>query len=454
MDVVALADFGSTMTKVSLVDPAAGRLVGRAEAPATSATDLMDSYYLALELAVRDAGPLVRVAGELAASSAGGGLRMAAAGLVAELTAAAASQAALNAGARLELVLHGILDEGSAGSRLAATRPDILLFAGGTDGGQAKLVLRNAEVLAPHLSGMHVVVACNRDIGATVADLFTRHGAQAHLVRNVLPAIGQTDVAQAQVAIRRIFVSHVIQGKALSRGDAFASLIRMPTPAAVLLAARLMSEGSAVTPPQGPLVVIDVGGATTDVHSVVSSRRVRGKLVPFGASRTVEGDLGLRASAHGVLIADRSWLAARLRAAGLSTDLDLAVATRTQDPGHLPGSAEDQQVDAALAAACIGLALARHIAPGGSLEPRDLRATRLIIGTGGLLARSSDLAPLTVALSRDRLRAHLPERAALRGDKNYVLAAAGLLSQRDVTAASLLLSRELPVPMRGSPGGG
>ncbi len=448
MDVVALADFGSTMTKVALVDPAVGRLAGRAEAPATPSTDVMASYQHALELAVGDTGRPVRVTAELGASSVGGGLRMAAAGLVAELTAAAAGQAALNAGARLELVLHGILAEESAGDRLAAARPDILLFAGGTDGGQAELVVQNAEALAPHLSGMPVVVACNRDVNATVAGLFSRHGAQPYVVRNVLPVIGRTDVAQAQAAIRCIFISHVIQGKSRSKGDAFARLIRMPTPAAVLLAAQLMSEGSEAAPPQGPLVVVDVGGATTDVHSVVSGRRVKGASVPFHAARTVEGDLGLRASAPGVLAADRPWLTKRLHAAGVSTDLDAAIATRGRDPRHLPSSTEDRQVDAALAAACAALALARHVTPGGGREPRDLRATQLIIGTGGLLARSPDLEPLTAALSRDRLRIRLPDRAVLRSDKNYLLAAAGLLSQRDAGAASLLLSRELPVRAR------
>ena len=118
MGVVALADFGSTYTKVRLVDPAQGELLARAEAPTTVATDLMEGYGAALEAALRSLGAGPTIDEQLAVSSAGGGLRVAAVGLVADLTAAAARQAALNAGARVEAVLAGTLgDEQLIGCR-------------------------------------------------------------------------------------------------------------------------------------------------------------------------------------------------------------------------------------------------------------------------------------------------------------------------------------------------
>ena len=82
MRAVALVDFGSTFTKVALVEPKTGGLIARAQAPTTIAIDVMNGYHEALaEACVRSGGP-IEVDATLAASSAGGGLRMAAVGLV------------------------------------------------------------------------------------------------------------------------------------------------------------------------------------------------------------------------------------------------------------------------------------------------------------------------------------------------------------------------------------
>ena len=89
-------------------------------------------------------------------------------GLVRELTAEAARQAALGAGAKLV---------GTFAYRLTANdmraieglAPDILLLAGGTDGGNSEVVLHNAERLAASPLACPIVVAGNRDIAEDVA---------------------------------------------------------------------------------------------------------------------------------------------------------------------------------------------------------------------------------------------------------------------------------------------
>src|SRR3954451_12898837 len=192
MGAIALADFGSTYTKLSLVDPEEGRLLARAEAPTSIGTDLMEGYAAALGAAERAAGGRVEVEEALAASSAGGGLRVAAVGLVADLTAAAAHQAALNAGARVEAVLAGSLDEEQL-DELQAARPEIVLFAGGTDGGQAELVLENARRLAGRGLGGYAVVACNADVAEEAAQLLRAAGTEAEVAGNVMPALGRLE---------------------------------------------------------------------------------------------------------------------------------------------------------------------------------------------------------------------------------------------------------------------
>src|SRR3954453_7861466 len=165
MGAIALADFGSTYTKLSLVDKEEGTLLARTQAPTSIETDLMEGYAAGLGMATRAAGGELEVEEAIAASSAGGGLRVAAVGLVADLTAAAARQAALNAGARVEAVLAGELGDEQL-DELRAARPEIVLFAGGTDGGQAGLVLENARRLARGRDTAHVRVGCHGGGGA------------------------------------------------------------------------------------------------------------------------------------------------------------------------------------------------------------------------------------------------------------------------------------------------
>ena len=228
MNVALLADFGSTFTKVLAVDlDAAADAPGRGPCP--SGGDLMDSYDEAAGAALGQVRGPATVALELAASSAGGGLRMAAVGLVPELTALAAQTAALNAGARLLAVLAGRLT-GADAARLSALAPEIVLFAGGTDDGQQQRVLDNAAAIAGSLTGAHVVVACNRAVARVVAGLLAPGAASVTVVPNVLPELGRTRTGPAREEIGRLFLRHVIAGKRLSAAPRFAALVRMADP--------------------------------------------------------------------------------------------------------------------------------------------------------------------------------------------------------------------------------
>src|SRR5882757_1167116 len=163
MPAAVLSDFGSTVCKVTVVDLDTARVLGHGEAPTFLGADVMEGYDAAYGAAVTGVPGGLDVAVRLSSSSAGGGLRMGAVGLVEEMTAAAAGRAALNAGGRLELVLHGHLDEADL-AQLDRVDPEIVLFGGGTDGGQRDLVLANASALTGGTWSGHVVVACNREV--------------------------------------------------------------------------------------------------------------------------------------------------------------------------------------------------------------------------------------------------------------------------------------------------
>lgn len=457
MRAIALADFGSTYTKLSLVEPGEGRLLARAEAPTSIGTDLMDGYAAALEAATAKVGEPVEIEHELAASSAGGGLRVAAVGLVADLTAAAARQAALNAGARVGTVLAGRLEDEQLGE-LRAARPEIVLFAGGTDGGQSELVVENARRLARADIDAYFVVACNSQVAGEVAELLRDAGAQAEVAANVMPRLGEIEIESAREAILHVFLEHVIGGKGLSAGAAFGRMVRMPTPEAVLEATRLLSRGTDSLPGVGDVMVIDVGGATTDVHSTraveAATPGIEDPLLPPPSTlRTVEGDLGLRSGAAGTFAADGRWIAGE--AATDEAVIRRGVSFRSEDSKWIPDSPEEAQLDRLLAVGCATHAVWRHcgtmlLSRGEKGPPTlvrdgpDLREVERVLGTGGVFVHREDGPEiLRTALARRAPRSLAPRDPVLEVDSNYVLAAAGILATHDADAAMRLLRGEL-----------
>jgi len=457
VSVVALADFGSTYTKVRLVDPDEGRLLARAEAPTSIGTDLMEGYAAALKAATDAAEGPIAIEEQMAVSSAGGGLRVAAVGLVADMTAAAARQAALNAGARVEVVLAGSLGEEQL-DELQAARPEIVLFAGGTDGGQADLVVENARRLASRKLDGYVVVACNADVTEEAARLLRASGIEAEVAANVMPALGRLEIDSAREAILRAFLDHVIGGKGLSAGGEFERMVKMPTPEAVLEATRLLARGTDTQPGVGDLVVVDIGGATTDVHSdraaEAATPGIEAPLLPSPPTlRTVEGDLGLRAGAPGVLAVDRRWIEAELELG--EEAIRRAVSYRAGCPEWIPADPGEARFDGLLAIACATQAVTRHCGtmllsrseagpPTLVREGPDLREVARVLGTGGVFAHRGDGEwVLREALARRAPRSLAPRDAEIGVDRNYILAAAGLLATQDPDAALRLLAREL-----------
>jgi uncharacterized protein (TIGR01319 family) len=451
-----LTDFGSTYTKVTLVDVASGRLVARAQAPTTVARDVMDGFDRALGEAVRAAGPDVSLGPRAAASSAGGGLRIAAVGLVSDLTTEAARRTALNAGGRLAITLSGDLGTPDA-EALLASKPDVVLFSGGTDGGQRERVLRNAEVVAGSGITAEIVVACNREIGDAVALRFERGGLRARVVENTMPRLGEPNIEPARAAILDAFLLHVIRGKRLSSRGEFLESVITATPDAVLRSVRLLVDAGG-WPAGGAdaVAVIDIGGSTTDVHSSVGRHSsVVGSGEPLLAltetTRTVEGDLGMRLSAGGVLDADLKWLKE-----AFGPDISRYVERRESDASFLPGGQREEAADRALGTSCVREALARHCGREfwafRTNDPAqltrtgpDLRDVALLVGTGGVLARGRDGVGV-VAEGLLRLAGvqglMAPRQPRIAIDRDYALAAAGLLSMTDPDLAVRFMAHQ------------
>jgi uncharacterized protein (TIGR01319 family) len=458
MRAAVLADFGSTICKVTVVDLDHGIVAGHGEAPTFLGPDVMEGHDAAYQEAVARLPRRPDVAVRRSCSSAGGGLRMAAVGLVEDMTAAAARRAALNAGGRLELVLHGQIGDNDVAA-LDACDPEIVLFGGGTDGGQRDLVLANARALSGGSWSGQVVVACNREAAAGAAAMFRASGRVTHLVDNVMPRIGTVQPEAARSTILAVFLQHVIRGKNLSNRREFLESVTTATPEAVLAATRLLAHGTRRVPGAGHVLVVDVGGATTDVHSVSTeppaTQGLRLPLLPPSAeSRTVSGDLGMRSGAPGAAEADSPWLAGQAGTTAAAWVKECL--RRAADPAWMAASADDRRREELLATSCVTHALTRHCgrqgwvyrqgetAPTLTMSGPDLRDVAVMVGTGGVIAHHAQPDRiLKPALARAAEVCMSPASPEIAADHDYVLAAAGLLLSLDADLAARVLSRAL-----------
>jgi len=446
--VVLCVDFGSTFTKAVAVDIETGSVVGTAERPTTSDTDLADGLdavcddLAGLRTRAADAeGPWADV---LACSSAGGGLRLAVVGYERVVSAEAGYRVALSAGARLAHVTDGPLDDAQL-AQLRESRPDVILLVGGTDGGNADVLLHNAKQLASDLAPRVPIVLSGNIEAADGARRRLRRGARTVLVTpNVLPRIGMLDPRPARDAIREVFIAHVIGGKHLSTRVDLSHLVRAATPDAVLSGVELLNEVV------GDVVVIDVGGATTDVYSVLrppdDDAGHHDIVDTLWASRTVEGDLGVRWNATSIVdVAQRD----QVLSAAQVDELRAPARRRSEEPWFVPDSTAERDVDETLVGAAATIALRRHARPQGTGDLRqpgkDLSTVRLVVGSGGVLRHAPADGALTVlrrGLSDLAGGWRLPAAPRVVVDRRYVLAAAGLLAHPHPAAARALLQHD------------
>ena len=160
----------------------------------------------------------------------------------------------------------------------------------------------------------------------------------------MIPRIGALHPGPARRAIREVFIAHVIGGKGLSRGPGSPGWCACATPDAVLAGIEVVAEVLAASPgASGDVMALDIGGATTDVYSVLTpDEQVPDEAVEtLWHGRTVEGDLGMRWSAEDVVAAalvERLLEPAAGGEVGPAEALAVAAARRRADVGFLPGT--------------------------------------------------------------------------------------------------------------------
>ncbi|MDR2355817.1 MAG: glutamate mutase L [Clostridiales Family XIII bacterium] len=447
-------DFGSTFTKGVVFDLESETLAARVQTPSTVDTDITVGLRKALDALAREL-PIkeAEIRGAAACSSAAGGLRMVCIGLVPDYTTKAGRLAALGAGAKVVGTFSYELSASELGE-LEALAPDIVLLTGGTDGGNRKTIARNAALIAGSPAVHNVIAAGNKSARDEVEAAFAGTGKNLRFTKNVMPEFGVLELEPVNEQIRELFISRITEAKGIARVAEIIGGVSMPTPAAVFAAARLIADGTPAEAGLGELLLVDVGGATTDVYSIARGAPTRADVRLLGlpeprAKRTVEGDLGLFHNLDTLAdIALQSDLFAATDREGFDENVKKLRTRRS-----VPDGDTLTQYQRMLSRLAVKTAVERHAGRLDSImtgegevwvqRGKDLSKLACVLGAGGPLAFSSDPRYVLAGAASDAPNILVPREPRFLLDARYILFAIGLLAQSEPAKALRIVKKYL-----------
>ena len=444
---VLVAEIGSTTTVVNAFtglntpDPV---FIGQGQAPTTVLEgDVTIGLNGAIDNLKANLGDSDLTWDEMhATSSAAGGLKMTVHGLVYEMTVKAAREAALGAGGVIRDVTAGRMRQRHL-DNIMKIHPNIILLAGGVDYGEEEVIIANAELLAKLELDVPFIYAGNKAIQEEVREILVRGGKQVFVVENVYPHIDEFNIRPTRKIIQQVFEEHIIHAPGMAKIKDVINGPMMPTPGAVMEAAQLLYDNI------GDLVVLDVGGATTDVHSVTEgSLEINDILVspePL-AKRTVEGDLGVFVNALN--------LVELIGKENVEKELGTALDPILEQRKPIPATPEEIKFIEILTREAVNLAVDRHVGemkdlygPTGRVkvaEGKDLTRVKWLIATGGALTRLQAGPTILGNVRKDRGKKLLPPLGAeVLVDHDYIMASMGVMGQRYPEAALRLMLKSM-----------
>jgi len=428
MEYLLVTDVGSTTTKARFFSNQSGewRFVVAGEAPTTVEAPYED-VTMGVQNAVREveeltghkilapdgSGITVPYDGEAGVdlycttSSAGGGLQMMVGGFIMDITAESANRAALGAGAIVMDVFAE--DDGRAPyqkiRRIRSLRPDMILVAGGTDGGDTTHVIQLIELIKaadpkPRLGisyHLPLVFAGNKDVRPQAQGLLGENFA-LEIVDNLRPVLEVENTEPARQAVHELFMEHV-----MSHAPGYPRLMKwtdidiMPTPAGEGMAIQLIGDTF-----KKNTIGVGLGGATTNVYSVVDTRFVRSVSANLGMSYSV-CNVMKESGIHNII----RWLPFDRD----EEDIGRRLSNKMIRPTTIPQTLEELIIEHSVAREALRLGLEHHksiasrlkgvrLGAGilrGSIWDQALDETyidmlnlEIIAGTGGLLSHAPD----------------------------------------------------------------
>lgn len=292
----------------------------------------------------------------LTTSSAGGGLQILVVGLTLFDSAKSAERAAFGAGGVLlnTLAINDLRTTYEQLQLINNSHPDIILFSGGTDGGAFTGVIRLAEILSlgvpsPKFVTDHkipLIFAGNIEAQDFMRTLFANNY-DLSILPNIRPTMEKEFLEPITDKIHELFLNSVMENapgyaqlKHIVDGDI------LPTPLSVLKVMELLK-----TKYSSSILKVDIGGATTDIFSVINSRLYR----------TVSANYGMSYSISNVIAnAGYSSLEELLPAEFKENLIRDYIGNKMLNPGYVPNTDVEIAIEQAVAILALRLSLEQH----------------------------------------------------------------------------------------------
>jgi uncharacterized protein (TIGR01319 family) len=440
-----VAEIGSTTTVITAFDKINSKkpkVIGQAEHYKTVKGDVTIGIFKAIKNLEEKLREKVNWEKFIASSSAAGGLKITVHGLVYDMTVKAAREAALGAGGVLKYVTSGKMKKRHI-QNIKKYDPKMILLAGGVDYGEEETILHNAEMISEIDIDVPIVYAGNVNVAEEAKELLESKGRKVIITENVYPNVDQLNVQPARKIIQELFSKNIIYAPGMEKIYDIVDEEIIPTPGSVMLTSELLSEE------YEDVLIVDIGGATTDVDSVTKGDSEIQKIMlspePI-SKRTVEGDMGLFINADNVYnMLDKKELENKFD--------DHEELMKKVSP--YPNSERMEKFIAFMAKKCFSESIIRHagsikylFGPNGRqkvAQGKDLTAIKYIFGTGGILTRSKHRKYIMESVKEiDKPNKLLPGKKVKLGyDKNYIFAALGVLSTIDKESAKNILLKDI-----------
>ncbi len=447
---VLIAEIGSTTTVVNAFDNIYSGdpiFLGQGQAPTTV---VEGDVNIGLTDAINDLsskianGENIEYTEMFATSSAAGGLKMSVHGLVYDMTVKASKEAVLGAGGIIKNITAGKLMRTDI-AKIKEEKPNIILVAGGVDYGERETAIYNLEKLVQNFKDIPMIYAGNIQNQEEVRLMSIEENIEMHIVDNVYPNIDVLNVEPTRKVIQDVFEKHIITAKGMENVRQLVTGKIMPTPGAVMSCAKLLFDEI------GDLCVFDVGGATTDLHSVTNGSyeisMISNSPEPF-AKRTVEGDLGVYVNIPQVVEkVEKNELYSKF------PNADQLILNAKP----IPKNKEEIEFVEFLTEVAIKNATNRHAgklvdmytATGKKVVAtgKDLTAVKYVVGTGGALTRlPSRVSIMESVLVNEKSTTLAPKKTAqVLVDSDYIMASLGVLSEMYPKQALILLKKSLNI---------
>lgn len=458
MENAILLDFGSTHTKVVVVSLKEEKILHTNCFASTVKTDARVGLQQCL-----DSAKIVLTkdqfdnAIKLSSSSAAGGLKMAVIGLSQSLSIKAGRNTAFGAGGKILFTTSGKITSEEV-QEFVDAKVEIVLFCGGYENGNETTVLHNAKILSESNLRIPIIYAGNSSIVSEVRALMLMGRKECFIADNLIPDVGKLETVMAEDIVREVFLQRIVNMKGLDKVKEALDDILMPTPSAVLLAGELLTKGTDTESGIGELMIIDIGGATTDVHSFAEQTSYEGARLSGAketySKRTVESDLGVRESSG--LMLDEIGAEELSNICGKDVSwVEKAIEHRVAVNGYIPDNEDEKRLDEILAGIAAKVSTRRH---AGRIEHihsanckllqvgKNITTVKNIIGTGGPIIHNKDpKGVLYSVLKGDNEKENylLPKKSKIYLDEKYILYSMGLLREIDPNIALRIMKKNL-----------